>query len=55
MPDKFQTKKLFWLNMQKKQGGRIGIVMSTVWYEPISNSFEDKLAAGRAQSFYMNW
>ncbi|KAM5588640.1 hypothetical protein ABKV19_006880 [Rosa sericea] len=30
---------------QKKQGGSIGIVMSSVWYEPISNSLQDKLAA----------
>ncbi|KAG6695229.1 hypothetical protein I3842_09G086300 [Carya illinoinensis] len=40
---------------QKKQGGSIGIVMNALWYEPISNSLEDKVAAGRAQSFYMNW
>ncbi|XP_050288617.1 beta-glucosidase 46-like isoform X4 [Quercus robur] len=42
-------------NYQKKQGGSIGIVMNAVWYEPISDSWEDKLAAERAQSFYMNW
>ncbi|PIN21148.1 Beta-glucosidase, lactase phlorizinhydrolase [Handroanthus impetiginosus] len=40
---------------QKEQKGRIGIVMNSVWYEPFSNSSEDKLAAERAQSFYMNW
>ncbi|KAA8515484.1 hypothetical protein F0562_018905 [Nyssa sinensis] len=40
---------------QKKQGGSIGIVMNAVWYEPISNSSEDKAAAERAQSFYLNW
>ncbi|XVE51144.1 hypothetical protein DITRI_Ditri02bG0015600 [Diplodiscus trichospermus] len=40
---------------QKKQRGSIGIVMNAVWYEPISNSSEDKQAAQRAQAFYMNW
>lgn len=40
---------------QKKQGGGIGMIMNVVWYEPISNSLEDKLAAERAQSFYLNW
>ncbi|XP_021821493.1 beta-glucosidase 45-like isoform X2 [Prunus avium] len=40
---------------QKKQGGSIGMIMNAVWYEPISNSLEDKLAAERAQSFYVNW
>ncbi|XP_059437846.1 beta-glucosidase 47-like isoform X2 [Corylus avellana] len=40
---------------QKKQGGSIGIVMNALWYEPISNSLEDKLAVERGQSFYMNW
>ncbi|KAL6197958.1 hypothetical protein ACLB2K_027750 [Fragaria x ananassa] len=39
---------------QKKQEGSIGIVMNAVWYEPISSSLEDKLAAERAQSFYIN-
>ncbi|CAH1423813.1 unnamed protein product [Lactuca virosa] len=40
---------------QGKQNASIGIVMNAVWYEPISNSSEDRLAAQRAQSFYMNW
>lgn len=43
------------LEYQKNQGGKIGIVMNSVWHEPFSNSSEDKLAAERAQSFYMNW
>lgn len=29
--------------------------MNAMWFEPISNSSEDKLAVERAQSFYMNW
>ncbi|KEH36808.1 glycoside hydrolase family 1 protein [Medicago truncatula] len=40
---------------QKNQGGKIGIAMNAIWYEPFSNSTEDKLAAERTQSFYMNW
>ncbi|XP_062088851.1 beta-glucosidase 46-like isoform X2 [Humulus lupulus] len=40
---------------QKIQGGSIGIVMNALWYEPFSNSSEDKLAVERAISFYMNW
>lgn len=47
--------RLFESNIQTTQGGNIGIVMNTIWFEPFSNSLEDKLAVERAQSFYMNW
>ncbi|KAK6283593.1 hypothetical protein POUND7_002545 [Theobroma cacao] len=40
---------------QAKQGGSIGIVLNCAWFEPISNSLADKLAAERAQSFSINW
>uniref|UniRef100_A0A2N9ITV4 Beta-glucosidase n=1 Tax=Fagus sylvatica TaxID=28930 RepID=A0A2N9ITV4_FAGSY len=40
---------------QKEQGGSIGIVLHASWFEPISNSTLDKLAAERAQSFFLNW
>ncbi|KNA10964.1 hypothetical protein SOVF_139510 [Spinacia oleracea] len=40
---------------QEKQGGKIGIVLNAIWFEPISNSEFDKFAAERAQSFYTNW
>ncbi|GFP97017.1 beta-glucosidase 47 [Phtheirospermum japonicum] len=40
---------------QEEQEGNIGIVMNAIWYEPFSNSTEDKLAAERAQSFFLNW
>ncbi|KAK9267508.1 hypothetical protein L1049_009936 [Liquidambar formosana] len=40
---------------QKEQNGSIGIVVHAVWYEPISNSTADLLAAEKAQSFFMNW
>nr|GEX65383.1 beta glucosidase 46 [Tanacetum cinerariifolium] len=29
--------------------------MNAVWYEPISNSTQDRLAAQRALSFFLNW
>ena len=41
--------------LQKEQKGRIGIVVQTSWFEPISDSTADKNAAERAQSFYSNW
>ncbi|KAL3820683.1 hypothetical protein ACJIZ3_006588 [Penstemon smallii] len=47
--------KIYRNKYQKEQGGSIGIVMNAVWYEPFSNSTEDKLASERAQSFYLNW
>ncbi|KAI6704493.1 hypothetical protein NL676_007455 [Syzygium grande] len=40
---------------QKEQGGIIGIVIHAAWFEPISNSLADKLAAERAISFFMSW
>ncbi|KAK9051827.1 hypothetical protein SSX86_028455 [Deinandra increscens subsp. villosa] len=46
---------LYRTKYQGKQKGNIGIAINAVWYEPISNSSQDKLAAERAQSFYMNW
>ncbi|KAK7363725.1 hypothetical protein VNO77_05877 [Canavalia gladiata] len=40
---------------QTEQKGRIGIVLQHEWYEPMSNSTADKLAAERARSFTFNW
>ncbi|KAF3451692.1 hypothetical protein FNV43_RR07788 [Rhamnella rubrinervis] len=40
---------------QKDQGGSIGIVLEIGWFEPVSNSTADKLAAERAQCFFSNW
>ncbi|KAJ6925549.1 beta-glucosidase 46-like isoform X1 [Populus alba x Populus x berolinensis] len=40
---------------QKEQGGNIGIVLHCIWFEQISNSTADKLAADRAQDFFLNW
>ncbi|KAJ6925548.1 beta-glucosidase 46-like isoform X1 [Populus alba x Populus x berolinensis] len=40
---------------QKEQGGSIGIVLECTWFEQISNSTADKLAADRARDFYLNW
>jgi hypothetical protein len=43
------------LIIQKEQGGNIGIVLDCMWFEQISNSTADKLAADRAQDFFLNW
>ncbi|MBA0568873.1 hypothetical protein Golob_006339, partial [Gossypium lobatum] len=40
---------------QAKQGGSIVIVTNAAWFEPISSSMADKLAAERAQCFTTNW
>ncbi|KAJ6363991.1 hypothetical protein OIU76_029015 [Salix suchowensis] len=40
---------------QKEQGGNIGIVLDCIWFEQISNSTADMLAADRAEDFFMNW
>lgn len=42
-------------NYQAKQGGSIGIVVSMKWYEPLTNTTEDILAARRALSFEVEW
>ncbi|KAL3740685.1 hypothetical protein ACJRO7_021889 [Eucalyptus globulus] len=42
-------------NYQKEQGGIIGIVIHAAWFEPISDSLADELAAERAVSFFMSW
>ncbi|RZC56072.1 hypothetical protein C5167_014919 [Papaver somniferum] len=40
---------------QEEQKGSIGIVMNSIWFEPLSDSLADKLAAERARCFYLNW
>ncbi|KAJ6706861.1 BETA-GLUCOSIDASE 45 [Salix viminalis] len=40
---------------QKEQGGNIGIVLDCIWFEQISNSTADMLAADRAEDFFLNW
>ncbi|KAL6652394.1 hypothetical protein ACP70R_011319 [Stipagrostis hirtigluma subsp. patula] len=42
-------------NYQAEQGGSIGIVIAMKWYEPLTNTTEDILAARRAQSFELEW
>jgi hypothetical protein len=38
-----------------KQGGSIGIVIAMKFYEPLTNTTEDILAAKRAMSFEIHW
>ncbi|KAF9608815.1 hypothetical protein IFM89_011853 [Coptis chinensis] len=40
---------------QEEQRGSVGIVINAIWFEPISNSTKDILAARRARSFLVNW
>ncbi|XP_058091559.1 beta-glucosidase 44-like [Magnolia sinica] len=40
---------------QTKQKGRIGILLDFVWYEPLTNSKLDQLAAQRARDFHVGW
>ncbi|WZY85299.1 hypothetical protein YC2023_031683 [Brassica napus] len=37
--------------IEEDQRGKIGIVMNTIWIEPVSDSLADRLAAERAQAF----
>ena len=41
--------------VKAKQGGSIGIVIAMKWYEPLTNTTEDILAARRAESFELEW
>jgi len=40
---------------QSKQKGSIGIVMYTTWYEPLTDTPEDRLATERALAFTVSW
>ncbi|XP_068636385.1 beta-glucosidase 44-like isoform X2 [Aristolochia californica] len=40
---------------QAKQKGRIGIILDFGWYEPLTRSKADELAAQRARDFHVGW
>ncbi|KAG9441694.1 hypothetical protein H6P81_017548 [Aristolochia fimbriata] len=40
---------------QQEQGGTIGIILNTMWFEPISNCAQDIAAVERARDFLVNW
>ncbi|EOA18355.1 hypothetical protein CARUB_v10006876mg [Capsella rubella] len=46
---------LYRTKFQEQQRGKIGIVMNTIWFEPVSDSLADILAVERAQAFYLTW
>ncbi|XP_076899249.1 beta-glucosidase 18-like isoform X2 [Bidens hawaiensis] len=47
--------KLYHDNFQPTQGGLIGIVSNCFMFEPLTDSYLDKKAAGRAMLFYVGW
>ncbi|CAN7109421.1 unnamed protein product [Brassica rapa subsp. narinosa] len=51
----FAAVSLYRERFQEQQGGKIGIVMNAIWFEPVSDSLADSLAAERAQAFYLTW
>ncbi|PUZ47996.1 hypothetical protein GQ55_7G209800 [Panicum hallii var. hallii] len=47
--------ELYRWKYQSKQKGSIGIVMYTTWYEPLTDTPEDRLATERAVAFTVSW
>jgi len=40
---------------QVPQGGKFGILLDFVWYEPLTSSIDDEYAAHRARMFTLGW
>jgi len=51
----FQILKSSYLKVQPTQKGSIGMSFDVMWFEPATNSFENKEAAKRAQDFQFGW
>eukprot|EP00253_Pinus_taeda_P000856 PITA_00856 len=50
-----KTVDIYRTKYKATQGGRIGISLDVVWYEPMSDSPEDIAATQRAQDFQLGW
>eukprot|EP00253_Pinus_taeda_P001013 PITA_01013 len=50
-----KTVDIYRTNYKAKQGGRIGVALDVIWYEPMSDSPEDIAATQRAQDFQLGW
>ncbi|CAA7054703.1 unnamed protein product [Microthlaspi erraticum] len=52
IPSHLAAVNIYRMKYQEEQRGKIGLVMSANWFEPVSDSLADRLAAERAQAFY---
>ncbi|CAA7054705.1 unnamed protein product [Microthlaspi erraticum] len=55
IPSHLAAVNIYRMKYQEEQRGKIGLVMSANWFEPVSDSLADRLAAERAQAFYLTW
>ncbi|KAF0904644.1 hypothetical protein E2562_036017 [Oryza meyeriana var. granulata] len=53
--NKDKNMHVFMYELQKEQGGLIGIALNSRWYEPFSSADEDREAAARAMDFELGW
>ncbi|RLM66669.1 beta-glucosidase 18-like isoform X1 [Panicum miliaceum] len=55
IPQELEDRYGAWLSAESKQKGSIGIAMYTTWYEPLTDTPEDRLATERALAFTVSW
>lgn len=47
--------KIYRKEFKLRQKGQVGIVLSSAWFEPATNSTEDLLATNRSRDFELGW